>query len=177
VARRRQWKTESRANQLPPPQLRRTRPTGRLRLLLPNGYRGGRASWSDGVRGPLERKLPSILRALDARASADHRASIERARRTDELLREQAARAQRARHLRIESARVERLLSEVSAWRRSAEIRGYLAALDQRLPTLDGDEHAVIAEWTKWAKDWADRSDPSRNTSMIIGIDDERDAR
>ena len=72
---------------------------------------------------------------------------------------------------------MERLLAKVTARRRSADIPGYLDALDQRLPTLDGDERARIADWTGWAEDWADRSDPSRNTSMIIGIDDQRDAR
>jgi hypothetical protein len=165
------------ADRQPPPEFKRTRHTGRLRLLLPHGHRGGRASWSDGSRGPLERKLASVLRTLAARATADEQASIERARRNEELRRDLQAREERARRARIEDARVERLLAEVKAWRRSADVRDYIAALERQLPTLEDDERAVIADWTAWAKDWAARSDPVRRTSMIVGIDDERDGR
>ena len=175
--RERMWDGEDRADHLPPPQFERARPTGRLCLLLPNGRRGGRASWSDGSRGPVERKLASVLRTLAARSSADEQMSIERARRNEELRRDLQAREERARRARIEDARVERLLAEVRAWRRSADIRGYIAALEQQLLTLEGDERAVIADWTTWARDWAARSDPVRRTSMIVGIDDERDGR
>jgi hypothetical protein len=73
IATWRAWDIEHRANQIPPPQLARTRPTGRLRLLVPNGSTGGRTSWSDGQRGQLEAKIPSIFRTLEARAVADDR--------------------------------------------------------------------------------------------------------
>ena len=103
--------------------------------------------------------------------------SIERARRNEELRRDLQARDERVRSARIEDARVERLVAEVKAWRRAADVRDYIAALERQLPTLEGDERAAIADWTTWAKDWADRSDPVRRTSMIVGIDDERDSR
>lgn len=42
-----------------------TRPVanGRLRLSIPNGYHDGRrANWSDGPRGSIDGKLPSVFR-------------------------------------------------------------------------------------------------------------------
>jgi hypothetical protein len=52
--RRAQLGHDGRVSESPPAQLWRRRGTGRLRLALPNGYRGGRASWCDGPRGLLE---------------------------------------------------------------------------------------------------------------------------
>lgn len=169
------WDLDRRAGQMPPPQRKRKQATGRLRLLLPNGYGGGRASWAEGPRGPLEDKLLSIIDTLEERADADDHTAIENARRAEERRREQEVQAVRARRLRIENARVERLLTEVDAWRRSDDIRAYVARLEQKLPALDADEHARIAAWCSWAKDWADRSDPSNHTSLIAGFDDEND--
>jgi hypothetical protein len=169
------WYLESRADQMPPVQLKRKRATGRLRLLLPNGYGGGRASWAEGPRGPIEGKFSSVFDTLEERANADDQMAIEHARIREERRREQEAQEVRARRLRIRNARVERLLREVDAWHRSDDIRAYVARLEQKLPALDADEHTRIAEWCSWAKDWADRSDPSRHTSLITGFDDEND--
>jgi hypothetical protein len=156
----------------PPPSLRRRRPIGRLRLVLPNGYYGGRWSWSDGPRGSIETKLASVLRTLERRADADDRAAIERARRFAELQREQEACDERARRDAVDAARLERLRAEVGAWRRSEEIRAYVAALAERLPALDLGEQSRIAQWCTWASERADLSDPSRHTSLIVDLDD-----
>jgi hypothetical protein len=169
------WDIESRAGKMPPPQRKRKQPAGQLRLLLPTSYGGGRASWAEGPRGSLEDKLPSILRTLEERANADDQAAIEHARRAEELRHEQEARDARARHMRIENARVDRLLAEIEAWRRSANIRAYITTLEQKLPDLDADENTRIAEWCDWANDWADRSDPTVHTSLIEGFNDEHD--
>lgn len=169
------WEIERRADNTPPPQLKRKRATGRLRLLLPNGYGGGRATWAEGPRGPLGSKLPSVLRTLEQRARADDEASVKRARLAEEREREQEAREAQARRARIESARVERLLAEVAAWRRSADVRCYLDELEEELPLLVADERARLAKWCSWARGWANRSDPSRHTSLIAGLDQEHD--
>ena len=42
------WRRRIRAGKLPPPRLKRKKPTGKVRLVLPHGYVGGRASWTDG---------------------------------------------------------------------------------------------------------------------------------
>jgi hypothetical protein len=170
--RRTHFGQDGRLSETPPLSLRRTRPTGRLRLVLPNGYRRGRTSWSGGPRGLLETKLGSVLHTLELRAEADDTAAIERARRFEELRREQQARDERARRELIESARLERLLNEVATWRRSEQIRAYVAALEERLPALEADEQVRIARWCGWARECADRWDPSRRTSLIAGRDE-----
>jgi hypothetical protein len=148
------WDLERRANQMPPPQLKRTRLSGRLRLFLPTGYGGGRANWSDGPRGPMERKLPSVLRTLERRAQANDLAAREPAIRIEELRRDAEERETRARRSRIETTRSERLLREVAAWRRSSDLRDYIEALEQRVATLEGDERTRVIGWSSWAREW-----------------------
>jgi len=169
------WRPEGRAGQMPPPQLKRKQATGRLRLLLPNGYGGGRATWGEGPRGPLESKLPSVLRTLEQRARADDEAAVKRALIAEERQRELEAREAQARRARIETARVERLLTEVAAWRRSVDVRAYIDALEAMLPSVDPRERARVANWCGWARGWADRSDPTRRTSLISGLNEEHD--
>ena len=164
-----------RAQALPPSQLERIRPNGQLRLVLPNGYGGGRANWSEGQRGPLEHRLESILCALESRAREDDAAGVEQARRREAWEREWAAREELKRREQIEHARSRRLLSEVAAWRTAADLRAYLAALEQRLSTLDEDERTRLAEWISWAREWTERSDPVQTTASIVGFDDRRD--
>ena len=103
-------------------------------------------SWSDGPRAELELKFPSMLRTLEQRASVDDRADAERAARMKELRRQEEARAERAREARVDPARVERLVAEVAAWRRSTDIRAYIAVVERELPRLDDEEQERVAE-------------------------------
>jgi hypothetical protein len=167
-----QYELERRADRMPPAALKPKRATGRLRLLLPTDRGEGRAGWAEGPSGPLESKLPSVLRALEERANARDRSAIEGKRRAEERRREQEAKEEYARRADIENARVERLLAEVEAWEMCATVRAYVTEVERKLPDLDADEHTRIAEWCSWAKDWADRSDPSRNTSLIVGLEE-----
>jgi len=61
---------------------------------------------------------------------------------------------------------------EAAAWERSSQIRRYVAALRQRAQELDSPECERVLEWSEWAADWADRSDPTRHTELIVGFDD-----
>jgi hypothetical protein len=169
-----QWDFEirRRANRTPPAGLKPKRATGRLSLLLPTGLGEGRSGWADGPSGSIESKLPSVLRALEERANARDRKAMERARCAEEHRREQEAEEERARSADIENVRVERLLAEVEAWQMSATIKAYVTEVERKLADLEGEEHSRIAEWCGWAKDWADQSDPSRNTSLIAGLEE-----
>jgi hypothetical protein len=166
---RAEWKfdLERRLGQMPPAQRKRKRATGRLRLLLPTGYGGGRA---EGPRGPLEGKLASVFRTLEDRATADDTAALESARRAEEQRLQRDAHEARERRTRAENVRAERLLQEVTAWRRSGQIRNYIEALEQQSASLDADERARVAAWCHWARNWADRSDPTLQTSLIAGL-------
>lgn len=128
--------------------------------------------------------VPSSIRSRSA--DADDRAAIDCAQRFAELRREQEARDEHARRELIEAARLERLLAEVTAWRRSEEIRAYVSALEERLPTLESDEEVRIGEWCRWASDrraagiWPTRRrlGPSRaGRRARTGGSDDADAR
>ena len=58
------WTRTRRASKSPPAQLKRKEPTGKLRLVLPHGYRGGRASWTDSARS-LNDRLDSVFTVLE----------------------------------------------------------------------------------------------------------------
>lgn len=169
-----QWEFElkRRADRMPPAYLKPKRATGRLRLLLPTGLAEGRSGWADGPSGSIESKLPSVLRALEERANTRDLRAMEHVRRAQECQQEREAQEEHARRADIENARVERLLTEVEAWEMSATIRAYVAGVERKLADLKGEEHSRIAEWCRWAKEWADQSDPSRNTSLIAGLEE-----
>ena len=89
------------------------------------------------------------------------------------MRREQEARDECARRELIEAARRERLLGELTTWRRSEEIRAYVAALEPHLRALDPEEQIRIAKWCGWALEWAEQTDPTRHTSLMAGLDDD----
>lgn len=171
--RREHWVTQGRDT--PSAQMKRKRATGSLRFSLPNGFHGGRANWTDGPRGRLEDKLPSVFSTLEARAEEDDRRAEEAARRAEVLAREQAERKKRERRARIEEARVRRLRAEVEAWSEARQVRAYLTELERRLPELEGEERVRIAAWRDWATEWVERADPAISTLRIVGLHDDSD--
>ncbi len=166
------WHEASRAGQMPPPQRKRKRATGRLRLSLPNGYNGGRARWTEGPRGSLEDKLPQVFAALEERAVHDDHAAVEAARRAEERRKEAEQRAERERLARLEKAREERLLAEAQAWHEADLVREYVDALRSRLPELPEIERERLSAWCAWCDDWIVRNDPVANTGRIVGLDE-----
>lgn len=175
---RTEWKydIERRAGKMPPPQHKRKQPTGKLRLRLPNGYNGGRATWTEGKRGRLEDKLWSVFATLEERAEDDDAAAIQAQLRAEEYERERHAQAIRQRQIKIENARVERLLNGTRLWQQAEQMREYIRALEARLPSLEDQERQRIEAWCVWASGWVERNDPSANTRLIVGLDDENDA-
>jgi hypothetical protein len=170
------WIVEFREGKMPPPQQKRRKGTGHLKLVLPNGYGGGRASWSGGPRGPLARKLPSVFETLEERAAEDDRADAARAVAAEADRKEAEERERRARAARVDRARAERLIGELEAWRRSGEIAEYVAALRAALPGLDPEDKTRVEAWADWAEDWARRSNPAVQPSLIVGRDAPTDA-
>jgi hypothetical protein len=170
------WGRGSRTGRLPPPQRKRKEPTGKLRLVLPNGYGGGRASWTDGARS-LDGRFDHVFEVLERRVVADDAAVIERRRRDEERRRAEEQRMERERLRRIDDARHERATAEMHAWRSASQLAEYAAALRSRLPDLASPERERIASWCDWLEERVRRSDPVQTTSLIVGLDDERDGR
>jgi hypothetical protein len=150
-------------------------PNGYLRISLPSSYNGARNNFSEGPRGAIERRLPTLFEELERRAEADDRQAEEWRRREEERRIQEAQQAERERLQRVESARVERLKNGIASWRLAQETREYVAALRERLPDLSPEDVARISEWCDWAADWAERIDPVANVTRIRGLDDERD--
>jgi hypothetical protein len=169
------WLRDDRTDKSPPPQRKRKEPTGKLRLILPHGYGGGRATWTDG--STLSDRLDSVFETLERRVAADDNAAEERRRRQEEWRRAEERRAEQARLRRIDEARHSRAVEEMNAWRGSRWLGEYATALRDHLPELDAPEHERIKAWCDWLDDLARRSNPIRNTSLIVGFDDEKDER
>ncbi len=169
------WMKDDRAHKMPPPQRKRKEPTGRLRVVLPESY-GRRASWTDSPRS-LGGSLSEVFRSLEARAVADDLAAENARRRQEEFQRAQALHAERARLARIEEARASRAMAEINAWRQAHALAEYAATLRQRLPELTDAERDRIEAWCRWLEHRARRSDPTSDTSLIVGFNDEQDAR
>jgi hypothetical protein len=147
-------------------------PNGRLRLTLPYLEQGSRTTWSEGPRGALVTKLVSIIDELEARATRDDRRDEERARAEEQRQRLIEVRLERERLQKIETQRAGRLLGEVAAWRRAAEIRDYVVALRKRIVEAPDDERKRIEAWCEWAEGLADDSDPLMNAESIVGLDE-----
>lgn len=162
-----EWKLRWHPESVPPQ--RKSVPNGFLRLELESNYDGSRTSWSEGRRGPLERKLPQFFRELERRADEDGRkgeARSEANERRDEQLRDELGR--RLLH-EAEAARVEQLLEDVRMWRVAHDIRGYIAALRANEPS--GPVHGRgLAERIAWAEAHADAMDPVANGRGIRGL-------
>ncbi|HZO36729.1 MAG TPA: hypothetical protein VFB41_07630 [Solirubrobacteraceae bacterium] len=166
------WSFEDRTNKLPPAQDKKRQATGRLGLLLPNGYGGGRVTWNEGPRGALETKLASIIESLAARADADDARAIEAARAAEQRRQTEAARAAHERQRRIENARLERLLAEVQAWRSAQDVRAYISALRADLDEMAYDDRRRVEPWCDWAEEWSSRVDPTSSPGLIRGLSD-----
>lgn len=171
------WNREERAHQMPPAQRKRTQATGKLRLSLPNGYGGGRANWTEGPRGPLEVKLASAFRTLEERIEHDDRAAEEAARRAAERQREEQEYRARQERQRIAQARAQRAVQEHDAWQRAQNLSAYATALRAGLDRLDPEERERVGVWCDWIDAYVRRSDPTVTTTLIVGLDDEGDAR
>lgn len=172
-----QWRSEyswrDRSADTPPPQRKRKRATGRLRLELPNGYGGGRANWTEGPRGPLEHTLGSVFDALEERAAEDHHRDIEREKAVAIRKREAHERELRAAAEQIDQSRGQRLAGEAASWHAAEQIRRYVAALRARLSSLEPEERQRLQAWCDWAEQQAQRSDPVVTTNLIVGLNDQ----
>jgi hypothetical protein len=153
-------------------------PNGYLRVSLPSCWNGARNNSSEGPRGLMERRLPTLFEELERRAEDDDRRAEEWAREREHRRLLELTRAERERLQRIEKARVSRLSTEISAWRLATTAREYASTLRARLAELSelsSDDRTCVEAWCDWIDEWSRRSDPALNVSRIHGLDDEHD--
>jgi hypothetical protein len=114
-----------------------------------------------------------VFEALEQRMVRDDQWAAERDRRMAELRQQQERRAEIARLDRIEDLRRRRAVDEMRAWRAAQGLIEYAAALRASLADLDPAEHERVVRWCDLIDDHARRSDPTRSTSLVLGLDDD----
>lgn len=132
-------------------------------------------SWEDSDDGKIESHLTDIVVALIVTGETQYRDKLKWhhewvLKRKSELeeearcRKEEEERSERERVARFEQARVDHLLQDAAAWRQSAEVREYVAAV--RAASASIRDHAELQElerWASWALSKADRIDPLRS--------------
>jgi hypothetical protein len=163
----REWRLRWEPELKPPAQ--KSVPNGYLKLLSPT-WHGGRSSWSEGPRGPLDRKLPQFFQELERRVLADEQRAEERRvqeqqqqRQREELLRQRERQA-------LRNANAERLQAELREWRTAQDARAYAATIREAVNESETEAASRLCEWSDWIEGWADEADPTRNTSRVEGV-------
>lgn len=152
-------------------------PTGRLRLeIITYVDLGGRRRWADGGRQQLEQCLASVVVQLELVAAERREARRQRAEEQARYEAWQREREEKLSLIRQEEARVARLYAEVDAWRRSEQIRAYVAAAREHLRIKRGVglSDPVEHPWLAWATAQADRLDPLTEAPPSILDDKEK---
>lgn len=139
-------------------------PTGRLRLVIGEGYR--ERWWADRKRWTLASKLPDFFAALDKMSAAERerRARLEQANREDLAFWEQSV--ARAHELHLHALNAQRARAQAASWRQANDLRAYADEIASRWEEKGAS--GASSEWVSWLRDEADRIDP------LLGTDDLR---
>lgn len=144
-------------------------PTDRLIIRIEtHGVSFWGSEWKDTADRALEGSLAQILQELELRHEAENRKRkaaerdrIERKRRW-EIAREKAVQDL------IDSRRGEELAGQANNWRKAADMREYADAIEHRALAEPDDEARLGAlEWAQWARDYAGRIDPLRQSLRL----------
>lgn len=142
-------------------------PSGRLRLEAQcKGQWNWKGRWEDTPKLPLEEKLPRVIIGM-LQLVADRRnydLGVERSRQEDAALRKRELEEQQRRQEAREF--FETLVQEMEDWEKSARLRRYIAAIEDRAREVYGqwDEDSPLGEWLSRSKkfaarlDWVERS-------------------
>lgn len=138
-------------------------PTERLQIGVTNGQEHRQWWWSDGQQEApgLEEWLPQILQEIELRARFAEEQRLEKERREAERQRQWEAAMARAKHRLTESHRSDQLLDELKRWRQCRQLREYIAAMEQKMQTVDDDDaRSAAADWIAWATSYVTQIDP-----------------
>lgn len=138
-----------------------------------------KSQWSD-EDGRLENKLTEILIEMLVIAEVSYRRSLIAKRQwlidrkteaKTELLRRQIQAEQEAREgeERLARERVGRLLTQAKMIERADRIRTYATVIVSRADRINASAEQV-AQWAAWARQQADRIDPSLNGTLVAEI-------
>lgn len=143
-----------------PPKYDHT-PNEYLRIEIDSRWNGRQHSWSEGVRGPIDRKLPAILDEIEYRHAEGQEHRLEALRVEEEREQRRLEAVERAKVLLRESHRAEVLAKQVADWRYACQLREYVEAMTERAASdPDSDERRAVLEWVEWARAHVETIDP-----------------
>jgi hypothetical protein len=141
-------------------------PTGELILKINEVDRyGAGKEWRETAEAPLEEKLRAVIADIAAmfetirlrreREAEEHerRWKLEEERRLAEMERKR------------EKIRYRRLIGNCEDWRRIADIRAFVAAVEES--PLASNDAGVFMAWKRWALAHADRIDPLQDEDLF----------
>lgn len=134
-------------------------PTGTLQLRIESWFQEPmRTQWRDGRKRTLEDQVSDVLVGLYVAAAFKRKRRLEREEEhRRRVLAEQKQEAE-AQARRLEKERLDRLFKQVSDWENAARIRRFVQACIDAANNTDNKE---LSEWASWARDVADRFDPT----------------
>jgi hypothetical protein len=155
-------------------------PSGRLRMEIARAGWDKKDSWIDDKRTKLEKRLPRIIRDVEAGLAADEEAKqaaqrahdeyvAEMKRREDEERRRWRAALDEARPQAAELLRKKAFRRAYDSWTSANEIRAFCDALETAPDGADGS--ANRDRWIEWARAAADRLENTRGDGALAGID------
>ncbi|KAB1156371.1 hypothetical protein F6X68_11945 [Micromonospora sp. AMSO12t] len=157
--------------------------SGRLRMEIARAGWDKKDTWADDKRTTLEKRLPRIIRDVEAGIAADEEAKQAAQRAHDEyvaeLNRREAEERRRwqaaideARPQAAELLRKKAFRRAYDSWISANEIRAFCDALEHAAPDqlADSGNHT---RWIDWARAAADRLDPTQGERTLaeIGFD------
>jgi hypothetical protein len=136
--------------------------TGRLTLRIKGYGNGERRSWSDGKQQRVEDCLNAFIIGLIQSSVRAHAEKLERERRHREREEQEQRRREEERNRRLEEARRAALDEQITAWRKSREIRAYIEAVSRMATDKHGQitPDSDLGRWLAWVSRHVDSLDP-----------------
>jgi hypothetical protein len=145
-------------------------PSGRLRISIDGGAAVRQSVFSDTKTIDLVDRLPVILQELELRAAASEEQRLESERAAAERRRHWQQVRERAIVALREHTRAAVLADQAKQWQQHQAIGKYIAAMQQRVASLAGNEQVAAQEWLTWAKAHHAQTDPLK-ASLAIPAD------
>ncbi|MGO3833108.1 MAG: hypothetical protein ACTJGT_03995 [Microbacteriaceae bacterium] len=123
------------------------------------------SEWKDSDERSLDDSLARILQELELRHDDEERKREDAERARIERKRQWEAAREKAVLELADSFRSEELTGQLESWKRASDVRDYAIAIEERASTEHDDALRLRArEWAQWARNYADRIDPLRQT-------------
>jgi hypothetical protein len=140
-------------------------PTGMLRLRLYKAYYGTR-DWDGTAERPLETRLNDVIVGFLKQAARDRKRDEELADQHRRWEHGRRVREQAEERVRLEKAKVEKLIRDAERWEQARLIRAYVSeVLKSRAVERDKESES---DWEEWALAVADQIDPALQAGKVV---------